>query len=41
MRFVNGNVELIDKETHLFTEAIDYDVKNQIARYKKNGRITK
>jgi lipopolysaccharide export system protein LptA len=38
--FVNGNVELIDKETHLFTNAIDYDVKNRIARYNDNGRIT-
>ncbi|TAL78759.1 MAG: organic solvent tolerance protein OstA [Bacteroidetes bacterium] len=37
---VYGNVELIDKETHLFTKAIDYDVKNQIARYDKHGRIT-
>jgi lipopolysaccharide export system protein LptA len=37
---VNGNVELIDKETHLYTDAIDYDVKNRIARYNHNGRIT-
>jgi lipopolysaccharide export system protein LptA len=40
MAFVNGNVELIDKETHLYTDAIDYDVKNKIARYNNNGRIT-
>ena len=37
---VTGKVELIDKETHLFTEAINYDVKNKIARYNENGRIT-
>jgi len=37
---VDGNVELIDKETHLFTKTIDYDVKNEIARYNKHGRIT-
>lgn len=38
--FVKDNVELIDKETHLYTTAIDYDVKNRIARYNKGGRIT-
>ncbi|HUX57401.1 MAG TPA: OstA-like protein [Bacteroidales bacterium] len=38
--FVNGNVELIDKETHLYTDTINYDVKNRIARYTDNGRIT-
>jgi lipopolysaccharide export system protein LptA len=37
---VTGNVELIDKETHLFTQAINYDVKNEIARYNDKGRIT-
>jgi len=37
---VIGNVELIDKETHLYTDAIDYDVKNQIADYDTKGRIT-
>jgi lipopolysaccharide export system protein LptA len=37
---VTGNVELVDKETHLFTNAIDYDVKNKIARYNDHGRIT-
>jgi lipopolysaccharide export system protein LptA len=36
---VTGNVELIDKETHLYTDAINYDVKNKIARYNHNGRI--
>jgi lipopolysaccharide export system protein LptA len=37
---VTGNVELIDKETHLYTEAIEYDIKNQVASYNKHGRIT-
>lgn len=37
---VRNNVELVDKETHLFTDAIDYDVKNRIARYNTGGRIT-
>jgi lipopolysaccharide export system protein LptA len=37
---LNGNVELIDKETHLYTDAIDYDVKNKIALYDHNGKIT-
>lgn len=37
---VRDNVELIDKETHLYTDAIDYDVKNKIARYNNRGRIT-
>ena len=31
--FVKGNVELIDKETHLYTDSIYYDVRNKIARY--------
>ena len=35
-----GNVELIDKETHLYTDTINYDVKNRIARYNDRGRIT-
>ena len=35
-----GNVELIDKETHLYTEAITFDVKNQIVDYTTHGRIT-
>jgi lipopolysaccharide export system protein LptA len=35
-----GNVELIDKETHLYTDTIDYDVRNEIARYNYGGRIT-
>jgi lipopolysaccharide export system protein LptA len=37
---VRGNVELIDKETHLYTDAIDYEVIEEIARYNDNGRIT-
>jgi lipopolysaccharide export system protein LptA len=37
---VTGKVELIDKETHLFTKEIDYDTKNKIAKYDKHGRIT-
>jgi lipopolysaccharide export system protein LptA len=39
LALVNGNVELIDKETHLYTDAIDYDVNNKIARYNDKGRI--
>jgi lipopolysaccharide export system protein LptA len=39
MASVDGNVELIDKETHLFTQSVKYDVKNKIARYNNNGRI--
>ena len=38
--FVKGNVELIDKETHLYTDSIHYDVRNRIARYTRRGRIT-
>ena len=38
--FVKGNVELIDKETHLYTDSINYDVSNRIARYNDRGRIT-
>jgi len=37
---VDGNVELIDKETHLFTQSVKYDVRNKIARYNTGGRIT-
>lgn len=36
----SGNVELVDKETHLYTDAIKYEVKNQIADYDNRGRIT-
>jgi lipopolysaccharide export system protein LptA len=38
--FVRDNVELIDKETHLYTDSLNYDVKNRIARYNDKGRIT-
>jgi lipopolysaccharide export system protein LptA len=37
---VRDNVELIDKETHLYTNLINYDVHNKIARYNTGGRIT-
>jgi lipopolysaccharide export system protein LptA len=36
---VDGNVELIDKETHLFTNSVKYDVTRKIARYNDHGRI--
>jgi lipopolysaccharide export system protein LptA len=38
--FVKGNVILIDKDTHLYTDSINYDVANRIARYNQRGRIT-
>jgi lipopolysaccharide export system protein LptA len=37
---VDGNVELIDKETHLFTKSVKYDVGNKVARYNTSGKIT-
>ncbi|OFY63675.1 MAG: hypothetical protein A2V64_12340 [Bacteroidetes bacterium RBG_13_43_22] len=37
--FVEGNVELINKETHLFTDAVTYDFRIDIARYNNRGRI--
>lgn len=37
---LNKNVELVDKETHLFTNSITYDVKNEIAQYTEGGKIT-
>jgi lipopolysaccharide export system protein LptA len=40
LAIVKGNVELIDKETHLYTQAIDYDTHNKIARYNDKGKIT-
>ncbi len=36
---VDGNVELIDKETHLYTNSVKYDVANKIARYNDRGKI--
>ena len=37
--FVNGNVDLVDKETHLYTDALDDDDKNKIAHCNTEGRI--
>jgi len=37
---LTGNVELVDKETHLYTNVVTYDAKNEIANYTNNGRIT-
>lgn len=36
---VDGNVELVDKETFLYTDAVKYDVSGKIARYNNGGRI--
>jgi lipopolysaccharide export system protein LptA len=36
---LNGNVELVDKETHLYTNSVNYDVSNEIAEYTDSGRI--
>jgi lipopolysaccharide export system protein LptA len=36
---LNGNAELVDKETHLYTNSVTYDVKNEIAQYTDSGRI--
>jgi lipopolysaccharide export system protein LptA len=36
---LNDNVELVDKETHLFTNSVKYDVKNEVAQYTDSGRI--
>lgn len=38
--FVTGEVELINNETHLFTDVVNYDVKTKTAYYPNNGRIT-
>lgn len=37
---MTGNVELVDKETHLYTSSIKYDVANKVASYTDRGRIT-
>lgn len=37
---LTGNVELVDKETHLFTNAVTYNVNDEIAQYNDSGRIT-
>jgi len=36
---LTGNVELVNKETHLFTDAVTYDVRTEVARYNTGGRI--
>jgi len=36
---VYSNVELIDRETHLYTQTVLYDVANNVARYDIGGRI--
>lgn len=36
---VKDSVEFVDKETHLYTDEINYDVKNKIARYNTGGKI--
>jgi lipopolysaccharide export system protein LptA len=38
--FVQGNVELIDKETHLYSNTLNYDVNTKIASYMDRGKIT-
>src|SRR5450759_28983 len=39
LAFVKGNGQLIDKDTHLYTDSLNYDVANRIARYNDRGRI--
>lgn len=36
---IDGNVELIDKQTHLYTPSVKYDVNQRVADYNKGGRI--
>ncbi|MCU0472168.1 MAG: hypothetical protein MUC93_02220 [Bacteroidales bacterium] len=36
---LTGKVELIDKETHLFTNSVTYSVKDQVALYTDSGKI--
>ena len=36
---VDGNVQLIDKETHLYTSSVRYDAANKVAYYNNRGRI--
>ncbi len=38
--FVSGNVILVDKETILYTDVINYDVSQRTAYYDTQGRIT-
>ena len=37
---VDGNVELVDKETHLYSKSVTYDFISDIARYTDHGKIT-
>jgi lipopolysaccharide export system protein LptA len=37
--FIKGNVEMIDKETHLYTKTLNYDVNQKVASYTDSGRI--
>lgn len=36
---LTGNAELVDKETHLYTNSVTYDVNTEIAQYTDSGRI--
>lgn len=36
---LTGNAELIDKDTHLYTNIVTYDVKAKVAQYTDSGRI--
>jgi lipopolysaccharide export system protein LptA len=40
LAFIKTNVELVDKDTHLYTDSVHYDVNTRIARYTNRGRIT-
>ncbi len=37
--FVEGNVVLIDKETHLYSDILNYDLKERVAYYDQGGKI--
>lgn len=37
---LSGNVELVDKETHLYTNAVTYNTTDEVAQYTDSGRIT-
>ena len=37
---LSGNVELVDKETHLYANAVTYNATDEVARYNDGGRIT-
>jgi lipopolysaccharide export system protein LptA len=36
---IKGNVELIDKKTHLYTRTLNYDVNEKVASYTDSGKI--